>query len=102
MRVVDTGTLDEVFAGSRQAVLEEGYTALKILLFQHDHHGLRQAARIADLVARFSAVRETVGWDIDLGVELHRNINAEMRSCRAQSSRRCGRCSSRTQSLPIA
>jgi galactonate dehydratase len=35
-----------------------------------------QAARINDLVARFAAVRETVGWDIDLGVELHRNMSA--------------------------
>jgi galactonate dehydratase len=76
MRVVDTGTLDEVVAGARQAVSQEGYTALKILLFQHDHHLLRQAARIDDLVARFAAVRETVGWEIDLGVELHRNMTA--------------------------
>ena len=76
MRVVDTGTLDEVVAGARRAVSDEGYTALKILLFQHDHHLLRQAARIEDLVARFAAVRETVGWEIDLGVELHRNMSA--------------------------
>ncbi len=76
MRVVDTGTLDEVVAASRRAVKDEGYTALKVILFQHDHHGERQAARIADLVARFSAIRETVGWEIDLGVELHRNMSA--------------------------
>jgi galactonate dehydratase len=76
MRVVDTGSLEEVVAASRRAVNEEGYTALKILLFQNDHHGSRQAAKIADLVARFEAVRETVGWDIDLGVELHRNMTA--------------------------
>ncbi|MGD1050257.1 MAG: mandelate racemase/muconate lactonizing enzyme family protein [Solirubrobacteraceae bacterium] len=76
MRVVDTGTLDEVVAASRRAVKDESYTALKVILFQHDHHGERQAARIADLVARFSAIRETVGWEIDLGVELHRNMSA--------------------------
>jgi galactonate dehydratase len=76
MRVVDTGTIDEVVAASRRAVKDEGYTALKVILFQHDHHGTRQAARIADLVARFSAIRETVGWEIDLGVELHRNMSA--------------------------
>ena len=35
---------------------------------------MRQAARIDDLVARFAAIRETVGWQIDLGVELHRNM----------------------------
>jgi galactonate dehydratase len=76
IRVVDTGTLAEVVAASRRAVDEERYTALKVILFQHDHHPQRQAARIADLVARFAAIRETVGWEIDLGVELHRNMQA--------------------------
>lgn len=76
MRVVDTGTADEVVAAARRAVEVEGYSALKILLFQNDHHVQRQAARIADLVARFAAIRETVGWEIDLGVELHRNMSA--------------------------
>jgi galactonate dehydratase len=76
MRVVDTGTAEEVVAAARRAVEVEGYTALKILLFQNDHHVQRQAARIADLVSRFAAIRETVGWEIDLGVELHRNMSA--------------------------
>ena len=76
MRVVDTGTLEQVVEASRRAVADDGYTALKVILFQHDHHGGRQAARIADLVARFAAIRETVGWEIDLGVELHRNMSA--------------------------
>ena len=76
MRVVDMGSIDEVVAASRRAVDVEGYTALKILLFQHDHHRMRQAARLDDLVARFATIRETVGWEIDLGVELHRNMSA--------------------------
>jgi galactonate dehydratase len=76
MRVLDTGTLEEVVENARRAVADEGYTALKILLFQRDHHVRRQASRIEDLVARFAAIRETVGWDIDLGVELHRNMSA--------------------------
>jgi galactonate dehydratase len=75
MRVVDTGTTDEVVKAARVAVEDDGYTALKILLFQDEHHQMRQAARIADLVARFAAIRETVGWEIDLGVELHRNMS---------------------------
>jgi galactonate dehydratase len=76
MRVLDTGTLEQVVENARRAVADDGYTALKILLFQHDHHLGRQASRIEDLVARFAAIRETVGWDIDLGVELHRNLSA--------------------------
>jgi galactonate dehydratase len=75
MRVVDTGTTAEVVEAARSAVEDEGYTALKILLFQDEHHRMRQAARIGDLVARFEAIRETVGWEIDLGVELHRNMS---------------------------
>jgi galactonate dehydratase len=76
IRVLDTGTLEQVVENARRAVADDGYTALKVLLFQHDHHLGRQASRIEDLVARFAAIRETVGWDIDLGVELHRNMSA--------------------------
>jgi len=76
MRVVDTGTTEQVVEAARRSVEDEGYGALKILLFQEDHHQLRQAARIDDLVERFAAIRETVGWHVDLGVELHRNMTA--------------------------
>jgi galactonate dehydratase len=75
MKVVSTGTQEEVVAAARAAVEDEGYTALKILLFQEEHHRMRQAARIGDLVDRFAAIREAVGWDTDLGVELHRNMS---------------------------
>ena len=75
MRVVDTGTSDAVVAAARHAVEHEGYGALKILLFQGEHHRMRQAARIKDLVDRFAAIREAVGWEVDLGVELHRNMS---------------------------
>jgi galactonate dehydratase len=74
--LIDERSVDQLVDSARRAVDEEGYTALKILLFQNEHHLMRQAARIEDLVARFSAVRETVGWQIDLGVELHRNMTA--------------------------
>ena len=77
MRVlVEEGSREQVADAARRCVVDDGYTALKILLFQHDHHTMRQAARIDDLVGRFAAIRETVGWEIDLGVELHRNMNA--------------------------
>jgi galactonate dehydratase len=75
MLVLPTGTADEVVAAARAAVQDDGYTALKILLFQDGHHRMRQAERIEDLVRRFAAIREAVGWQIDLGVELHRNMS---------------------------
>jgi galactonate dehydratase len=74
--VVELGPTEQVVEVARRCVEEDGYSALKILLFQPDHHLMRQAARINDLVARFAAVRETVGWEVDLGVELHRNMSA--------------------------
>src|SRR5208283_3469021 len=74
--LVEEHSVEELVASARHAVEVEGYGALKILLFQNEHHQMSQAARIDDLVARFAAVRETVGWEVDLGLELHRNMTA--------------------------
>jgi galactonate dehydratase len=77
MRVLEAaGSVEETAQAARRCVEDEGYSALKILLFRDEDHLGRQAARIEDLVARFAAIRETVGWHIDLGVELHRNMTA--------------------------
>jgi len=73
MLVIDYGTVDQVVASCRDAV-SRGYTALKILLFQEEHHRMRHGARLRDLVERTAAIREAVGWEIDLGIELHRNM----------------------------
>lgn len=73
MKVVQTGTTDEVVAAS-VAAQDAGYTAIKVLLFQHEHHGMRHAERIADLVERFGAIRDAVGDRMDVGIELHRNM----------------------------
>ncbi len=35
---------------------------------------MRHARRLDDLVGRFAAIRDTVGWDLDVGIELHRNL----------------------------
>jgi galactonate dehydratase len=75
MRVVDvSGSPEQMAEAARRCVADDGYGALKILLFADGDHLLRQAARIDALVARFAAIRETVGWHVDLGVELHRNM----------------------------
>jgi galactonate dehydratase len=73
MLVVPYGTTDETVRAAKAAVAE-GYTALKVLLFQPEHHLMRHAARLADLVERMAALREAVGWEIDIGIELHRNM----------------------------
>src|SRR5271154_6708493 len=59
MLVIDYGTIEQVLAQCRDAVAR-GYTALKILLFQEEHHRMRHGARLDDLVNRAAAIRETV------------------------------------------
>lgn len=73
MKVIPTGVIAEVVAGAL-AAKSAGYTAIKVLLFQHEHHQMRHADRIVDLVARLAAVRDAVGAETDIGVELHRNM----------------------------
>lgn len=73
MKVIPTGTVDEVVAAAVDAQ-NSGYTAIKVLLHQHDHHLMRHAAKIADLVQRMDAIRSATGDALDIGVELHRNM----------------------------
>lgn len=73
MLVLNTGTRDEVAAEAAKAA-RDGYTAVKVLLFQHDHIDMTHGRRIQDLVDRAAAVRESIGWDCDMGIEIHRNM----------------------------
>jgi galactonate dehydratase len=57
-----------------RAAVAKGYTAIKVLLFQPEHHGMRHGARLQDLVERCAAIRAAVGWETDIGIELHRNM----------------------------
>jgi galactonate dehydratase len=73
MLVLNYGSIDEVIAEAKAGVAE-GYTALKFLLFRKDHHLMRHGHKLEDLVGQMAAMREAVGWNIDIGVELHRNM----------------------------
>jgi galactonate dehydratase len=73
MRVLPYGTGDEVVDAATVAV-SEGYTAVKVLLFQPEHHAMALDRRLRDLVDRMGALREAVGPDVDIAVELHRNM----------------------------
>lgn len=73
MKVISTGTTEEVVEHAL-AAQEEGYTAIKVLLHQHEHHSMAHAERIEDLVARMKAIRAATGDVMDIGVELHRNM----------------------------
>lgn len=73
MKVVFGGTKEDLVANSLQAQ-KEGYTAIKVILHEHDHHQMRHAQKIADLVDRMGSLREAVGNTLDIGIELHRNM----------------------------
>lgn len=73
MKVVFGNTKEELINDSLKAQ-NEGYTAIKIILHQHDHHQMRHAQKIADLVDRMASLRDAVGNTLDIGVELHRNM----------------------------
>ena len=73
MLVLDYGSVEALCAQAATAVTD-GYTALKVLLFQAEHHQMAHASRLKDMVERMQALRDTVGWEVDIGVELHRNM----------------------------
>lgn len=73
MKVVFGNSKEELISDSLKAQ-NEGYTAIKIILHQHDHHQMRHAQKIADLVDRMASLREAVGNTLDIGIELHRNM----------------------------
>lgn len=73
MKVV-WGQTKEALINDSLAAQKEGYTAIKVILHQHEHHGMRHAQKIEDLVNRMAELRDAVGNTLDIGVELHRNM----------------------------
>jgi galactonate dehydratase len=73
MKVVLGNSKEDLISDSLKAQ-KEGYSAIKIILHQHDHHQMRHAEKIADLVDRMASLRDAVGNTLDIGVELHRNM----------------------------
>ncbi len=65
--------LDTLVERARFAV-REGFTALKLDPLPPHHERLSQAKVIDETVRRLAAVRETVGWELDVGVEIHRKL----------------------------
>jgi galactonate dehydratase len=73
MLVIPYGTAEEVAAACKKAA-NEGYTALKVMVYQPEHHLMSFGAKVKDMVERIALIRETVGWDVEIGIELHRNM----------------------------
>ena len=68
------GDTPEEIAASARAVKEQGYTALKFTVTPGEWWLERYADFVRACVAQLEAVREAVGWDFDIGVEVHRNM----------------------------
>ena len=66
-------TIDDLVTSASRAV-ELGFTAVKLDPLPPNYQQMRHARMIEEVVRRLSAVRETVGLDVDIGVEIHRKL----------------------------
>ena len=70
----ERSTVDNIVRAAKDFVAE-GFTAVKINPIPPDSASMTYAQRIREAVARVSAVREAVGPDIDIGVEISRALD---------------------------
>jgi galactonate dehydratase len=66
-------TPEECAAGAKKAA-EQGFTALKFTPMPKNWAELTYTKLIRTALEMVEAVRETVGWDFDMGIEIHRNM----------------------------
>lgn len=69
-----TGETLEARAESARENLEAGFTSMRTTPFFKDFEKEPPSKVVADAVAIVAAVREAVGPNVDLGVEIHRNL----------------------------
>lgn len=68
------GATPDDFAKSALEAKKEGFTAGKMTPFPSGWSKLSYAQLIKKNTEIVAAVRETVGWDFDIGIEIHRNM----------------------------
>ncbi len=68
------GNTPEECAIGAKRVLDEGFSALKFTPMPKNWADLTYTKLIGTAIEMVEAVRETVGWDFDIGLELHRNM----------------------------
>lgn len=72
--VLINGNSPQEFAESAAQAKREGFTAAKLTPFPPNWTEERYPNLIHACTEIVTAVRETVGWDFDIGVEIHRNM----------------------------
>ena len=75
--LIEAASEAELFDGAA-AAKAEGFTAIKIKPFVGDWAQRATGDLLNDVIARVKAVRETIGWDVDLAVEIHRNLTPDL------------------------
>jgi len=71
---VNGDSVEALATDARQAV-EKGFTAVRFTPFRHDFPQMRYGGLVREAVERVGAVREVVGPDVDLCVEIHRRMS---------------------------
>jgi galactonate dehydratase len=71
--LIEADREEDIVLKSQQAVAE-GFTALKIKPFVGDWALLSRARLLRRTADTVRAVRSAIGWDVDLAVEVHRNL----------------------------
>ncbi len=74
--LIEASTEAEIIEKSLAAVAE-GFTALKLKPFVGDWAKQSRPQMLRKTVAVVAAVRDAVGWDVDLAVEVHRNLQPD-------------------------
>ncbi len=67
-------TLDERAESARKSV-DQGYQSLRVMPFFKDFEKHTSTKVIGGAVAIVKAIREAIGYEVDLGIEIHRNLN---------------------------
>ncbi|MDQ3854933.1 MAG: galactonate dehydratase [Chloroflexota bacterium] len=71
------GDTPELAAAAARAQVEAGYTALKMAGTERTEW-IDSAAKVVDLAARLAAVRDAVGYEVGVGVDLHGRVHKGM------------------------
>jgi galactonate dehydratase len=69
------GESPEELAESAREAVREGFTAVRFAPFARDYYRQRHGRLLQEGVARVAAVREAVGPDVDVCVEIHRRMS---------------------------
>lgn len=70
------------------AARDEGFTAIKIKPFLGDWHRQPMARMMRSAIGAAEAVREAVGWDVDIAIEMHRNLTPDLAAAFAAAAAR--------------